>query len=138
MAQFESSVKVIPANVETIFNTLADLNNLEKLQDRIPADKVKDFTFDTDSCSFSVAPVGPLKISIVEREPHKTIKFGSENSPVPFFMWIQLLPLSENESKMKLTVRAEMNPFIQKMVSKPLQEGIEKMAEALAAVPYNG
>lgn len=138
MTQFESSVKTIPASTETIFNMLADLNNLEKIRDRIPADKVKDFTFDTDSCSFSVAPVGPMKVSIVEREPYKTIKFGSGNSPVPFHLWIQLLPLSETESKMKLTVRAELNPFIQKMVSKPLQEGIEKMAEVLAAIPYNG
>lgn len=137
MAQFESSVKVIPASVESIFNTLADLNNLEKIKDHIPADKVKEFTFDTDSCSFSVAPVGSLKISVLEREPHKTIKFGSDNSPVPFFLWIQLLPLSGTESKMRLTIRAELNPFIQKMVSKPLQEGIEKMAGVLATIPYD-
>ena len=54
MAQFESTVKMVPAPVETIFNTLSDLNNLEKIKDKIPADKVKDFSFDADSCSFSV------------------------------------------------------------------------------------
>ena len=57
MAQFESTVKMVPAPVETIFNTLSDLNNLEKIKDKIPADKVKDFSFDADSCSFSVTPV---------------------------------------------------------------------------------
>ena len=54
MAQFESTVKMVPAPVETIFNTLSDLNNLEKIKDKIPADKVKDFSFDADSYSFSV------------------------------------------------------------------------------------
>jgi hypothetical protein len=29
---------------------------------------------------------------------------------------------------MKLTIKAELNPFIKGMVSKPLQEGIEKKA----------
>ena len=108
MAQFESTVKMVPAPVETIFNTLSDLNNLEKIKDKIPADKVKDFSFDADSCSFSVTPVGSVKVVVIEREPYKTIKFGTENSPVPFFMWIQLLPVTDNESKMKLTVKAEI------------------------------
>jgi len=127
MAQFESTVKMVPAPVETIFNTLSDLNNLEK---------IKDFSFDADSCSFSVTPVGSLKVVVIEREPYKTIKFGTENSPVPFFMWIQLLPVTDNESKMKLTVKAELNPFIHKMIAKPLQEGIEKMAEVLSNISY--
>lgn len=137
MAQFESSVKMVPAPVETIFNTLSDLNNLEKIKDKIPADKVKDFSFDADSCSFSVTPVGNLKVVVIEREPYKTIKFGTENSPVPFFMWIQLLPVTDNESKMKLTVKAELNPFIHKMIAKPLQEGLEKMAEVLSNISYH-
>ena len=136
MAQFESTVKMVPAPVETIFNTLSDLNNLEKIKDKIPADKVKDFSFDADSCSFSVTPVGSLKVVVIEREPYKTIKFGTENSPVPFFMWIQLLPVTDNESKMKLTVKAELNPFIHKMIAKPLQERLEKMAEALSNISY--
>ena len=136
MAQFESTVKMVPAPVETIFNTLSDLNNLEKIKDKIPADKVKDFSFDADSCSFSVTPVGSLKVVVIEREPYKTIKFGTENSPVPFFMWIQLLPVTDNESKMKLTVKAELNPFIHKMIAQPLQEGIEKMAEVLSNISY--
>ena len=131
MAQFESSVKMVPAPVETIFNTLSDLNNLEKIKDKIPADKVKDFSFDADSCSFSVTPVGNLKVVVIEREPYKTIKFGTENSPVPFFMWIQLLPVTDNESK------AELNPFIHKMIAKPLQDGLEKMAEVLSNISYH-
>ena len=31
---------------------------------------------------------------------------------------------------------AELNPFIKSMVEKPLQEGVEKIADALALVPY--
>ena len=33
---------------------------------------------------------------------------------------------------MKLTIKAELNMFIKGMVKKPLQEGIEKIADALA------
>jgi hypothetical protein len=38
---------------------------------------------------------------------------------------------------MKITVKVELNPFIKGMVSKPLQEGLEKMAEMIAQIPFN-
>lgn len=62
MTQFESSIKIIPANIEIIFNTISDLKNLEKIKDRLPVDKIQDFSCDTDSCSFSINPVGSLRI----------------------------------------------------------------------------
>ena len=44
MATFESPVKIIPAGQEVIFNKFSNLKNLEAIKDRIPQDKVKDFT----------------------------------------------------------------------------------------------
>ena len=38
--------------------------------------------------------------------------------------------------KMRLTLRAELNFFIKQMVSKPLQEGVENIANMLAGLPY--
>ena len=112
MTEFVSEVKTIPFNEDRIFNMLSDLSNLGKVQDRIPQDKIQDFEFDKDSCSFSVAPVGKITFQIVEREPNKTIKFTTTNSPVPLFLWIQLKQVEENDTRMKITVRAELNPFI--------------------------
>ena len=37
---------------------------------------------------------------------------------------------------MKLTIGMDLNPFMKAMVQKPLQEGVEKMADALALIPY--
>lgn len=136
MTKFESEIKTIPSNIGKIYETLSDLNNLERIAGNLPQDKIKDLVYDTDSCSFSVQPIGSLSFRIVEREPNKTIKFGTEKSPVPCFFWIQLLPNNDNESRMKLTVKADLNPFIKGMVSKPLQEGLNKLADILAAVPY--
>jgi len=136
MTEFISDVKVVPFNDDRIFNMLSDLSNLDKVKDRIPQDKLKDFTFDSDSCSFAVDPVGKITFQIVEREPNKTIKFTTTNSPVPLHMWIQLKQVAENDTRMKMTVRADLNPFIKPMVSKPLQEALDKISTVLAALPY--
>ena len=136
MTKFESSVRQIMYPQQSVYNMLSDLSNIERVKDRLPADKVKDMTFDTDSISISAAPVGQITLRIIEREEPKTIKFETEQSPVPFNLWIQLLPVTDNSCKMKLTIKADLNPFIKGMVSKPLQQGLEKIADALTMIQY--
>lgn len=135
-SKFESSVKQIPYPQQAVYDNISDLRNLEKVRDRVPADKVNDFSFDADTVSLNVAPVGELKLRICDREAPKCVKFETVQSPVPFNIWIQVLPVGETASKLKVTVKAELNPFIKNMVEKPLQEGVEKIADALALVPY--
>ncbi|MDR1115338.1 MAG: SRPBCC family protein [Tannerella sp.] len=136
MADFTSEVKTIPHNDDKIFALLSDMSNLERIRERIPQDKIKNFTFDRDTCGFSVDPVGSVTFRIVNREPNKTIKFSAINSPIPLSMWIQLKQVAENDTKMKMTVRAELSPLLKPMVSKPLQEAIDKISEIVARLPY--
>ena len=119
MTKFESSVKTIPASQEAVYEKLSDLNNLEKFKDSLPE-----------------APVGKIALSIVEKEPCKCIKFATTTSPLPFNLWIQIVPVTETECKLKLTIGLELNPFMKGMVQKPLQEGLEKMADMLSIIPY--
>lgn len=134
---FESSIREIQAPQQDVYNMLSNLQNIEKVCDRIPEDKLKDFSFDNDSISINVAPVGSIRMCIVEREEPKTIKFEAEQSPLPFNFWVQLLPVTEASCKMKLTIKADINPFIKGMISKPLQEGLEKIADALQLIKYS-
>ena len=136
MTKFESSVKQIPYPVENVYRNISDLSNLERVRDRIPEDKLQDFQFDSDSVQVSVAPVGTIKLRIIEREENKCVKFETEQSPLPFNLWIQVLPVSETESKMKVTVKADIPFMLKGMVSGPLQDGVEKIADALSQVPY--
>ena len=136
MTEFVSEIKQIPQNDERIYAMLSDLSNLERIKDRILQDKIKDFEFDSDSCSFSVSPVGKITFQIVDREPCKTIKFQTTNSPVPLFLWIQLKQVQEMDTRMRLTVRAELNSFLKPMVSKPLQDALDKISTVLASLPY--
>jgi len=136
MSKFESSVKLIPYPVEDVYRNISDLSNLERVRDRVPEDKLNSFSFDSDSVSVNVAPVGDLKLRIIEREENKCVKFETEQSPLPFNLWIQMLPVSETESKMKVTVKADIPFMLKGMVSGPLQDGVEKIADALSQIPY--
>jgi hypothetical protein len=135
-SRFESSVKTIPYSQQAVYDNISDLRNLEKVRDRVPEDRVKDFSFDEDTVGLNVPPVGELKLRICDREEPKCVKFETVQSPVPFNVWIQVLPVDEQTSKMKVTVKAELNPFIKGIVAGPLQDGVEKLADALAQIQY--
>lgn len=136
MSKFESSVKAIPYPQQNVYDMLSDFANIERVRDRLPEDKLQDLSFDHDSVTISINPVGKVSMRIVEREEPKMVKLTSEQSPISFNFWIQVLPTGENASKMRLTIDADIPFFAKGMVSGPLQEGIEKLADALSAIPY--
>lgn len=139
--QYESAVKFIPYSQERVYNKLSDLNNLESVRERLDMvkdkleGKLEDMSFDRDSLTVKVQGIS-LTLRIIEREPMKCIKFEGDKSPLPLNLWIQILPVSDGESKMKVTIRAEVNMFMKAMVSKPLSEGVEKIADMLSMIPY--
>ncbi len=136
MAKFESSIKQVPYAQEAVYRNISDLRNLERVRDRVPEDKLESFAFDEDTVSVSVPPVGKITLRIIDREEPKCVKFESVESPISFNLWIQVLPVTQESSKMKVTVKADIPLMLRGMVSGPLQDGVEKIADALAMVPY--
>jgi len=144
--KYVSDIKVINNNQEVIFNYLSNFENLSKyvneglltkMTEQIPQIKISNFESDADSCRFQIAGMGLAEIRIIEREPHKTIKINSSGGmPVGITFWIQLLPISAYETKLRLTLDADMSMMIKMMVNKKLEEGINRLADMLAALPY--
>ncbi len=136
MTKFESSIRQIDAPQSVVYANMSNLENLERVRDRVPEDKLKDFSFDRDSVTVSVDPVGRITLRIIEREEPKCIKFEAAESPMPFNLWIQLLPVTETTCKMKLTLKADIPFMLKGMVAGPLQDALEKIADALTQIPY--
>jgi len=133
MTTYESDIKTISSGEEVVFGLISDLNNLQLLKDdeRVQ-EKLKDLTFDTDSCSFTIDLLGNVGFRIVDREPFKTVKMEVFNVPMPINFWIQLKQVTENETKMKLTLKADFPTMIKMMVDSKLKEGINTIAGYLA------
>lgn len=141
MVKFESEVKHVPYSQGRVYTKLADLNNLASVCERLDLlkdkleGKLEDMSFDQDSLTLKVQGIS-LTLRIVEREPMKCIKFEGDKTPIPLNLWIQILPVTDVEAKMRVTIGAEVNMFMKAMVSKPLKEGVDKLADMLAMIPY--
>ncbi|MDD2511670.1 MAG: SRPBCC family protein [Proteiniphilum sp.] len=137
MTEFVSDTKTILYSDSDVFRVLSDLRKLERVKDRIPGDKISEFSFDQDSVSFRVDPIGKVTFLVEEREPNKLVKFKSDKLPFNMFLWIQLVAKGEKDTRLRMTVRADLNPFIKGMVEKPMREVVDKISDALVQLPYD-
>ncbi len=130
MQKYESKQQRILRPAETIFNRISRFDTLTPaLQDKVEA-----WHADADSCSFKIKGFSAA-LRIVERTPHKTIKIqpDSENGiPVDFTMWIQLHPVSDTETRLRIVLHADLNMMMRMMIGGKLQEGVDRMAEGIA------
>lgn len=132
MVKVESSVKEIGRSVEEVFEYLSDMRNLEP---HVPKDKLKDFSAETDSCSFKADMIGDMNIRIVEKDPGKTIKYsGDDKSSIPFSLWVQLKESQPGSTFMKLTLHAEVNMMMKMILEPVMKTGIDTIADRITEV----
>lgn len=141
MKRIESGVKHIPYPQESVYAKVSDLSNLRTLIDQIPEDQKQNINLENLECtpdrvSTTVSPVGKIELAIVQREPVKCVKMETLQSPIKLTVWIQIVSTGDSGCKIKLTVDADLNIFMAKMVEKPLTEAVEKLADTLAVLPY--
>ena len=148
--KYNSEVKSIQYNQELVFNALSNLKNLEQLFDPqklaelkerfpdAPDIKVEEFRATEDECKFKIHPLGTVGLHIVEKEPFKTIKYeGCESVPFKLYFWVQLLPSGDESCFCKLTLHADLNIMIKMVVGKYLEDGINKIADAVTKIPFD-
>ena len=117
-SDYVSNIKTIPHPQLAVFEKLSDLTNLQAVKERLSE------------------PGAEERLKEMARDEPKTINFEGQGTPIPVTLWIQLLPLDSYTCKMRITLRAELNFFLRQMAGKHLQEGVEKMADILASLPY--
>lgn len=134
MTRFESQIKTITHPASKIYSKLSDFDNFSEV---IPRDKIKNWESFGDSCRFEVDGVGQVGLKIVDREENKTIKYTADGKvPFTFFLWIQLKEVVEGESKLKITLDADMNPMIKMVAKGPIEKFIGMLADGIAGYDY--
>ena len=136
-SKYESKISSAPCSAQQIYRVLSDMRSLERVRDLIPQDKIQEMFIEPDRVKLKVDGLAQkITIAIVDRIENDTIKFGLEGIPLEGNFWIQLKEVSPTDTRIKLTVKADI-PFMFKfMVEKKLQTGLDQAADMLAQFPY--
>ena len=136
-SKYESKITSAPCSAQQIYRVLSNMQNLERVKDLIPKDKIQEMEIEPDRVRLKVDGLAQkITIAIVDRIENDTVKFGAEGIPMDANFWIQMKEVSPTDTRLKLTVKADI-PFMFKfMIEKKLQTGLDQAAEMLAQFPY--
>ena len=137
VSKYESKITSAAYPAAQIYRVLSDLKNLEKVRDLIPQDKVQEMEIDSDYVRMKVDGLGQkITIVIVDRIENDTVKFGVEGIPMDANLWIQMKEVSPTDTRLKLTIKADIPMMFRLMINKKLQQGLDQAADMLAQFPY--
>lgn len=136
-SKYESKISSAPCTAQQIYRVLSDLKNMERVRDLIPKDKIQEMEIESDRIRIKVDGLGQkITIAIVDRIENDTVKFGMEGIPMDANLWIQLKEISPVDTRIKLTVKADIPMMFKFMIEKKLQTGLDQAADMLAQFPY--
>ena len=136
--KYESKIGQILHKDQQVYAVLSNLENLNRFIEMIPKDKVKELEISSDCIRIKVEGVAQkFAIRILEKEENKTIKFGVDNLPMDVNMWIQLKSMGEQDTRIKLTIKADIPMMFRVMFEKKLQQGLDQAVDMLCQVPYD-
>ena len=136
-SKYESKVTSAPCPAEQIYRVLSNMENLERVREFIPQYKIQEMEIEPDRVRLKVDGLGQkITIAIVDRKENDTIKFGAEGIPMDANFSIQLKELSPVDTRIKLTVKADIPMMFRMMIGKKLQEGLDQAADMLSQFPY--
>ena len=136
-SKYESKITSAHCSVSQIYRVLSNLENLERVRQFIPQDKVQEMEVSPDRVRLKVDGLAQkITIAIVDRIENDTVKFGAEGIPMDANFWIQLKEVSPTDTRIKLTVKADIPFMFKMMLDKKLQQGLDQAADMLAQFPY--
>lgn len=136
--KYESRITSASCSAAEMYRVLSNLSNLERVRDLIPQDKIQEMEIQQDYVRIKVDGLGQkITIAIVDRIENDTVKFGLEGAPMEANFWIQLKEISPTDTRLRLTLKADIPMMFRMMIGKKLQQGLDQAADMLAQFPYS-
>ena len=81
--KYESKITSAPCSAQQIYRVMSNLQNLERVRDMIPKDKIQEMEIEPDRVRLKVDGLAQkITIAIVDRIENDTVKFGAEGIPM--------------------------------------------------------
>ena len=136
-SKYESKITSAACSAAQVYRVLSNMENLNRVKDMIPKDKIQEMEIEPDRVRRKVDGLAQkITIAIVDRMENDTIKFGAEGIPMQANFWIQMKEVSPVDTRLKLTIKADIPFMFKMMLEKKLQTGLDQAAEMLAQFPY--
>ena len=127
---FKSDWAKNPRSEKELFEYIGDMNNMPPI---LP-EQVVNITADTDNLAFTIQGMGSIALRVFNRKPNESIQLSPVGkTPFQFVLNIYIKK-SESGSECCFEIDAQLNPLMQMMASRPLQNLVNIMAERVCSL----
>jgi len=133
--KIESRIGRSASRDESIYRFISNFHNFKDL---LPADRVSGWEASEDKCSFQVDPLGRTGLIIVNKEPYSLVKMSSDPdySSYEFTIWVQLKKVTEDDTRIRITIEPRVNMMLMPMVKGPLKKLADGLVEKMESFDF--
>jgi hypothetical protein len=125
-----SNIHSTQSSLRSLFDFLTDFKNFKGI---LPEDKIDNFQYSEDQCSFNIQGITPMTVKIKEKKAVEYILFSSEGlAKFNFTLKAQFMGEPAEAGQCQVELHADLNPFIKAMAEKPLTALVNTMALKLS------
>lgn len=118
------------STIQSLYLFLSDFKNFAAI---LPEDKVENFQFTADECSFNIKGITPMKIKLIEKKENEFLLFSSEGlARFNFSLKAVFKGVAQSPGNCKIEMGGDLNPFILKMAEKQLNALVNTMSLRLS------
>ena len=120
------------SEINKLFEFLSDFKNFKAI---LPEDKVENFEYAGDQCSFNIKGITPMTIRLKEKKPFEYILFSSEGlAKFNFSLKVTFAGSESEKGTCQVDLMGDLNPIIKTMAEKPLAGLVNTMSSRLGAL----
>lgn len=129
ISTFESRTGNLSCTPGEIFDFVTDIRNFRQF---VPPGTIEDLKVEAESCSFRVSPVGDVRFSLSQSEPHKKVVYeGNVLHSNDFSLVLDIMEDISGKAVVNLKLAAHLNPLLKMMAAKPIAAFLEKMIDEM-------
>ena len=126
---FKSNWVTNKRSAEELFEYIGDMNNMPPI---LP-EQVVNITADNDNLSFTIQGMGSIALQVCNRKPNELIQL-SPVGKTPFQFVLNIHIRNNEHTECCFEIDAQLNPLMQMMASRPLQNLVNMMANKVVEI----
>lgn len=144
MAIYSSGNVTLQAPAATVFEKLSNLENLQGLLNKVPADRIpedkrqmfENIRITRDTIEVPGGPMGNLVFRVTEREAPSHIRLKGEGIPIEMALVLNVKPLTETSSSANVDIDINIPAMLKPMVGGQIQKIADQFGDVLGAIPF--
>ena len=139
MATYKSKPQTVGRSADELFDRFSDLSRLQSALDSLTEEqraKVGDVQFTADSIRIVTPQVGEIAFNVIDRQRPTKVVFGTQSSPVPMTMDVNITPKGNDASEVVTAINVEIPAMLRPLIGPQLQKATDKFGELIAGLSH--